>query len=353
MNTRLLPLMLTLSACASAGPEATDSEEIGVLEQSDLIQGRDGGTSARLWGRSWWIYGDTVLNVEDEDGSNWHHNSVSWTEDTDASDGITGFTEPLDGAGAPAHFIAPTAEEHDFNMAHHVNDCQAEPCGARWAVWPGAPVWDAQNERGLIPYGLIYAEPGDFNFEHRGQSVAIWSDPDAPPERTPELLWGEDERGWGVAAYADAEHLYLFACDKRVIEHQCRLARAPLAEVQARGAWEYRDRSGWSADPDDAVVLFEGAPIMSMSWSAHHDALLLIYSEPFSDEIVARTAPEPWGPWSRAAVIHRADGEEPYDVVHHSEFEEDGGRVQYLTWSRPTDEGWFGTEFPIARVTFE
>ena len=40
----------------------------------------------------------------------------------------------------------------------------------------------------------------------------------------------------------------------------------------------------------------------------------------------------------------------PYDVVHHPEYEEDGGRIQYLTWSRPTGEGWFESEMAFMRL---
>ena len=52
-------------------------------------------------------------------------------------------------------------------------------------------------------------------------------------------------------------------------------------------------------------------------------------------------------------VLHTEPGEHPpYDAVHHPEYEEEGGRVQYLTYSRRTT-GWFGTEFPVIRVTLE
>ena len=40
-------------------------------------------------------------------------------------------------------------------------------------------------------------------------------------------------------------------------------------------------------------------------------------------------------------------------AAHHAEYEEEDGRVQYITYSRPTDNGWFGAEFALVRVVFE
>lgn len=356
----MLPLLLL--ACSPDGPRVSSAEEIGVLEQSEAIQGRDGGQSALLFGRSVWIYGDTVLNVSDQDGRNWHHNSVSWSDDLDASDGLTGFEEPLDAAGAPAYLIAPTEEEAAFNEAHWDDgDCE-EPCGARWAVWPGSPVWDEERQRAIVFYGVIYAEPGDFNFEGVGGSIALWDDPDGLPERPelgryadhPDLLWGPDEGEWSNAPAIADDHLHGFSCPQRGWDRPCFLGRAPLERVQDHDAWRYWTGESWSRDPDDADKLFDGAPIMSLSFNSYLDSWLVVYSPPLDDGIYARTAPELTGPWSSRTKLYTVESEHtPYDAVHHAELSEGGGRVEYITWSRPTGEGWFGTELALLRVEFK
>lgn len=353
-------LLLALIACQEPGPAVSGVEELGPIEQSDTIQGRDGGLSALAWGRSVWVYGDTVLNVDDVYGVNWHHNSYSITEDGDASDNLTGFTEPTDDAGAPLHLIEPSDQEQNFNLNHWGEDCAVEPCGARWAVWPGAPVWDEARQRALVFYGLIYAEPGDFNFESVGGSVAVWDDPEERPRRPviefdaehPDLLWGEGAPAWGVAAVIQGDTLYTFACDGVDGGHGCALARVDLSDIHERRAWEYLGRRGWSEEDDKLEVLFEGTPIMTVSYSDHLAAWLAVYSAPFSQDVVARTAPSLEGPWSKEGVLFTADGEAPYDAVHHPEYQRDGGREQFITHSRPTD-GWFGTDFPLYRVTFK
>ena len=346
-------IALLLLACRSDGPQVQRAEEVGVMEQSAAIQGRDGGQSALLWGRSVWTYGDTVLNVADEDGRNWHHNSVSWSDDLDSSDGLGGYTEPLDSAGAPAYLMPPTAEEASFNDAHWDDgDCE-EPCGARWAVWPGSPVWDAERSRALVFYGLIYAEPGDFNFEGVGSSVAIWDGPEGEPQRTPELLWGPDDGEWGNAAAIVADHVYTFSCPQDGLGRPCALGRAPLDAVQERDAWRYWTGDGWGTDPHDTEDLFDGAPIMSLSFNSWLNSWLVVYSPPLGDGVYARTAPELTGPWSDETQLYKVDGDSPYDATHHAELSEDGGRIETITWSRSTGEGWFGTEFVVLRVVLD
>lgn len=342
------------------------AEKHAVLEQSSAIEGRDGGHSVRVFGRSVWTYGDTVLRVPDDHGLNWHHNSVSWTMDDDAANGITGFVEPAETSGAPRHFMPPTAEELAFNLAHQPDangECEAQPCGARWAVWPGAPVWDDARQVALVPYGLIYAEPGDFSFRAVGHGFAQWRELAEVPERVrvqnpssagaehPELLFGEGEPNFNNAPQIVDGELFAFATDG-ADGHVVRLAKVPTESVHDRSAWRFWSGKRWSANIDDAAELFDGAPIMSVSHNDFLDAWVAIYSEPFSDDIVVRSAPELTGPWSDPALVYTtSESRAPYDAVHHPEFEQEGGRVQFVTYSRPTT-GWFGAEFQIVRFVF-
>ena len=353
-------LLVVVLACRPAGPHAESAEEVGILEQNATIQGRDGGGSGLAWGRHVWVYGDTVLNDVDVNGINWHNNSFSITDDTDASDGVGPFTEPGDALGQPLEFIPPTDAELEFNLAHWGTEgCEVEPCGARWAVWPSEPFWDETAKRALVTYGLIYAEPGDFNFEGVGNSIAVWTDPDGRPERPildpdaehPDLLWDVTAPSWGATSRVEGDYFYTYGCDRHSMSLGCLLARVPTDSIHDRGAWEYRTRNDWSADVDDAVALFDGAHIMSLSWNDWLDAYLLVYAD--DGKVKARTAPELWGEWSAESELYDAGPDDPYDVNHHAELEEDDGRVEYVTYSRSSGEGWFGTEFPLVRITFE
>lgn len=362
----LLLLGVGASGCAEpAEARVLGADEVSVLEQSPLIAGRDGGGSALVWGWSVWVYGDTVLRVEDEAGQTWHHNSFSMTEDLDASDGITGFVERLDSAGAPLHLVAPTPEEAAFNAAHAGDPCAEEPCGARWAPWPGEPIYDAARDRALVFYGLIYAEPGDFAFRGVGQSVALWGGLDELPERPvvdrdaehPTLLFGEGEPGWGAAATVVDDDLYSLACDGSGFGDPCRMARVPLEAVLDRSAWRYWDGESWSTRMGSAASLFDGAPILTLSWNQHLDRWTAVYSRPLSNDVMLRTARSLTGPWSaelRLFTASRGTSEgRTYDATLHAELSEEDGRILYLTYSRPTGTGWFDAELAVVRVELE
>lgn len=362
--TRLLFVGLCVLALPACSPEpfGAVATPLGILPQSPRIQGRDGGQSGRVWGHSVWTFGDTVLNEVDEAGDNWHHNSFSITDDGDARDGISGFVERSDSVGAPRYLLPPTADEAAFNAEHHGSPCKTAPCQARYAVWPGRPVWDALRSRALIPYGLIYAEPGDFNFRGVGQSIAVWRDFSAFPERPvvapgtphPTVMFGPDEPPWGTAAVIDEgaspSVLHLFGCDSNQsgLHPPCYLARVDPARVLDRSAWQFWDGSDWS--PGGRKSLFSGAPSMTVAWNAHMDRWTAIYCEPLSNRVVVRTAAALSGPWSDARLLFEAskDPAGAYDANWHPEFDHDN--VLYITYSRSNHVGWFGSEFVLTRV---
>jgi hypothetical protein len=357
-----IPILVACAACSaqtggSGGPPnvvVVDVREVGRMAQSSSIAGRDGGESALLFQHSVWAFGDTVLRIQDTDGQTWHHNSFSITDDLTASGGILGLSERTDAAGAPLYFLAPTEDEAAFNRAHLGS--------ARWAVWPGAMVFDAPRERAFIFYGLVYAQPGDFNFRGVGQSIAVWSAFDSLPERPelspgtdhPTLLFGENERAFGTAAAVEGEFLYVFACDKSGLSFPCAVARVESPKTLDRNAWRYFDGAAWSPSIDRAANVLDGAPIMGVHFNAYLRRWVAIHSVPLSNEVVLETAESLEGPWSSSLPLFSADrkgmGGTSYDALPHAELAEDGGRIEYVTYSRPTGTGLFDAEFAVVRV---
>ena len=109
MHTRArlaLAFALIQAAACDQGPppsaEVVSASEIGLLPMNPEIQGRDGGYSVRAWGRSIFLFGDTVLTVPDDDGATWHHNSFSLAADLDATGGIA-TSSPRPPRSAPLH----------------------------------------------------------------------------------------------------------------------------------------------------------------------------------------------------------------------------------------------------------
>jgi hypothetical protein len=193
--------------------------EQGIVSESALIIGRDGGGSGLLWGLSVWLFGDTFSSVADANAQTLHGNSFAFTSSLDASAGIA-LTERTDAVGAPAYFLAPTDDEADFIAAHQGDPCAEQPCGARYAAWPESPLFDAARSLALIPYMLVWAAPGDFDFYSVGQSFAVWNDFSTLPERPvvspgsahPTMIFSQDEPGFGTSVDIDGDTLYAYAC---------------------------------------------------------------------------------------------------------------------------------------------
>jgi hypothetical protein len=354
----LLLLCLGVTAGCSPGSFGAKAVELGIVPQASTIQGRDGGQSGLVWGRSVWTFGDTVLNQNDAAGSNWHHNSFSITDDLVGRDGLSGFTERTDAAGAPDYLLAPSPDEASFNDAHRGDPCMTTPCGARWAVWPGRPVWDADRSRAILFYGLIYADPGGFH--GLGQSVALWNDLAQAPERPilstgvhPTLLFQQNEPAWGTAALIDAGMLHVFACDTdgNGFSPPCYLAQVAPEQVTDRSAWRFWSGESWSTSMSDKRELFSGAPTISVAFNDHLKQFAAIYCEPLSNHVVIRTAPALTGPWSEAKLLFDAnkDPEGAYDSNWHGEL--DDGADLYVTFSRSNHQGLFGSELALVRVT--
>lgn len=359
MRCLCLTTVLLLAACAGEDVQLEQAKEMGLLETTTAVKGRDGGYSGLVFGRSVWLYGDTILSLEGEDGSSWRHNSWSFTTDTNAADGLGPFEERVDDLGAPRPFFAGTAEERAFNAAHAGEDCE-DPCGARRALWPGALIWDAEGSRALVFYHKIYGEPGPWNFYGLGSGVAIWTDFEESPVRPepkvidgePTLLFSADEGSFGAAALIHDGFLYAYACDGG-LDKPCLLGRVPPGEVEDRSAWKfYADDGTWIENVADADPVFDGAPMLDVHYNEHLRRFLALYSRPLSNDVVVRTAPAPEGPWSSETQVFEMEpqhnGDPAYAALAHPELMEDGGRIEYFTYYRGTGD-WTG-ELRVVRL---
>jgi hypothetical protein len=337
-------------ALTSPAPMVMSATDLGAIPTNPDILGRDGGYSALFQGESVWIYGDTFLAHPNAENFTLISDSWSYTSDLTAENGISGFKEQLDSVGAPTMVLPETAAEQAFNAAHNVNNCQQQPCGARWALWPASIVVDPATGQALVFYGLVYAVPGSFNFSQIGSSVATWQNLEATPQRPtlnppvvadhPDLLFNANEPTFGSASLISAGMLYVYGCEipSSSTDKGCRLAKVAPANVQNRGAWTYYAGSGnWSSQLADAVPVFNGDGILSVAWNNYLQQYIAVFSEPFSQNVLMRTAPSPEGPWSVAVVafmaMQPASGN-VYDAHAHPEYDADGGQTIYVSYSR-------------------
>ena len=381
MNQRRCFFVAALLACSAAagcgdssysGPPpqllVTSIKDLGPIPTNPDILGRDGAYSALFQGASVWLYGDTFIAKADAQNRTLLSDSWSFTTDLNAQSGLTGFQERLDSTGAPTMILPETPAEQAFNQAHNVNNCQAQPCGARWALWPGAIVVNPADNTALIFYTVVSAQPGAFNFQGIGTSVATWQSLQSLPQRPtlnppivanhPDLVFTQNEPGFGSAAFISNGALYVYGCGigTNGADKGCRLGKVAPSSAQDRSAWTfYAGNENWSSQLGDAVSVFTGDDILSVSWNNYLQSYVAIYSQVFSQNVMIRTSPKPEGPWSGETVAFVAmapSSGNVFDAHAHSEFDLNGGQTIFVSYSRSTPAP-FSSEVRLVSLTFE
>lgn len=361
------------SSSAPSGPVpdvmVTQATDLGPIPTNPDILGRDGGYSALFQGFSVWLYGDTFLARADAQNRTLLSDSWSFTTDLNAQSGLSGFQERLDSTGAPTMILPATAAEQAFNQAHNVNNCTAQPCGARWALWPGVIVVNPANNTALIFYMVVSAQPGAFNFQGIGTSVATWQNLQSQPQRPvlnapivadhPDLMFTQDEPGFGSAAFVSNGILYVYGCGTPAngSDKGCRLGKVDPSNAQDRSKWTfYAGNGNWSSKVSDAISVFIGGPgILSVSWNSFLQRYVAVYSAVFSQNVMIRTSPNPEGPWSGEAVAFVAmqpSSGTVYDAHAHSEYDLNGGQTIFVSYSRSTPAP-FSSEVRLVSVTLQ
>jgi hypothetical protein len=161
------------------------------------------------------------------------------------------------------------------------------------------------------------------------------------------LFWKAGDPQFGSAVVVDipSDYVYLYgvACGADAIQ-RCSLARVKTPEIGNINAYEYFAGPGpqWSMDLHTAACLFTGVPNeLSVSYNAYLDSYLAVHSLDLTGDIVARTAPALWGPWSEPVQLVHIDvvrnSSLPYTpwvyaAKEHPELCDAGGRVIYITY---------------------
>jgi hypothetical protein len=360
------------SYSAPSGPPpqllVTNAKDLGPVPTNPDILGRDGAYSALFQGNSVWLYGDTFIAKSDAQNRTLLSDSWSFTTDLNAQSGITGFHERLDSTGAPTMILPETPAEQAFNQAHNVNNCQAQPCGARWALWPGAIVVDPSDNSALIFYSVVRALPGSFNFQGIGTSVATWQSLQSQPQRQtlnppivadhPDLMFAENEPGFGSAAFISSGTLYVYGCGVGTngADKGCRLGKVAPSSAQDRNAWTFFAGNGnWSSKISEAISVFSGDDILSVSWNNYLQSYVAVYSQVFSQNVMIRTSPNPEGPWSGetlAFVAMAPSNGNVFDAHAHSEYDVNEGQTIFVSYSRSTPAP-FSSEVRLVSVTLQ
>jgi len=216
---------------------------------------------------------------------------------------------------------------------------------------------------------VVSAQPGAFNFQGIGTSVATWQNLQSTPQRPtlnppvvpehPDLLFTQNEPGFGSAAFVNNGTLYAYGCGTPASgsDKGCRLGKVDPSSAQDHSAWTfYAGNGNWSSKISDAISVFSSGPgILSVSWNSFLQRYVAVYSAEFSQNVMIRTAPNPEGPWSGEAVAFVAmqpSNGNVYDAHAHAEYDVNGGQTIFVSYSRATPAP-FSSEVRLASLTLQ
>jgi hypothetical protein len=355
----------TLSLAQTGPPPIPPIQSVtpmGTVTQSPLIQGRDGTFSALLNGRSYWLFDDTTMTKDNASGNNFIDNTLSWTTNLDASQGITLSGNYLDATGVPTEFMPFLPWELDYNAAHSSKNCTASPCGAEFAIWPGPLVPDPARNRALIIYNEIWRVTGQPSWTGVGVGIAIWQNGKItrpvvnPSARYTTLMWTGSQTGYAGGWVTVGDTLYAYGCAAGFLVQNCSVGQVALENATVPGDWSYYTATGtWSSNPADAVTIFQGgAAGNSVFFDNYLGMYVAIYSGVYSDNVYYRVSYTPWGPWSSQTQIFTGlpgyQGNADYATLAHPEFGQGDGQIQYITYVQ--DTGFLAQVLQLVQVTF-
>ena len=193
----------------------------------------------------------------------------------------------------------------------------------------------------VVGSGLAVGTRDDWSFRRLGGGPALAGYADT-------IWWDVTQPQFGAAIVHEPgdPHVYFFGSlqDARHPVQQAYLARVPVTGIEQLSRYEYFDGHAWSPDVRQAAPLFSGQPNeLSISYNPHLQGFLAVHSWSLTGEIVGRTAPALWGPWSDPVVLWsppesaRAvpEGHPPrafYAGKEHPVLAEEAGRVIFCTY---------------------
>jgi hypothetical protein len=355
MDTRTPLLLCLLAAGCGSKPvlllvpndTIASLRDVGIVPNPPGASGRDVGFSALFGSHSVWVFGDTFFADASSDGYHWRASTWSFTDDLDASDGLSGWTHGLGTDGKPRALLPHTQDEQAFDDAHNGTPCPAgKDCGARHTAWPGAFVVDPASGRALIFYSKVETQPtGAYAFHGAGSSIATWASPSEPamrpavrPDLTdPTVLFPLPEPSWGSAALADGDTVYAYACAGGALTSPCLVGRVSFKNALDRAAWRFWSGTDWVADYHAATPVFDGAPLLTVHKSPYLHKYVAYYMVPLGSDVALRTADRPEGPWSAETRFGKAlpalDGNWDYALAAHPELAR--GKIEILSYNQP------------------
>ncbi|MDB5096489.1 MAG: hypothetical protein JWM80_910 [Cyanobacteria bacterium RYN_339] len=315
--------MLATALCLALGIEAVD---LGPLFRGgdNRVLGMDGAFSVPVApGSSLWVFGDTLLGSWKPDGGRLITGMPSCTAAVvEDRDWVTGFAHAR---------LVPSQMLRETGLAK----------GHR--RWP-LDLLAVGRDRWLFYVEIAVHGTGLMDFSVAGTGAAKLDHGVFKPWK---MLWGKDAPTYGSSVMVHDGYTYLYASGATTY-----LARAKTGSFD----FSYWDGRGFSAK---AAGLPASGPEASVRWNPYLKAFVMVYVPMMGHEVVMRTAPDPWGPWSEPQKLLGclpADAN-VYGGKQHVELDQDRGRRIVITYNTNGSKAQLADRPDVywpraARVTF-
>lgn len=270
-------------------------------------------------GRIYFLFGDT-FGPPGTPGSSgdWRSNTMAYTTDFVASDGITFDGWMTDAAGHAKALL---------EGKHNPNNGSGEVTKIPSAGW-------SQDSRQFIWFMSVkqWGAPGhwDVNF-----AEIAYSDDNGNTWIRSGTQWPATSNFIQVAVVEYSGYLYFLGIPAGRFGG-VKIARVAPAQVLDTAAYQYYSGSGWSNKEADAVLIVN-PPVgeLSVLWNAYLQRWMMMYLNESKGCIEARLAEQPEGPWSEPMKVACSNNYPAlYGAFMHEKYTENDGEIVYFLMSQ-------------------
>lgn len=303
-------VLILVVACASRPDIEVDilSGYEALFQREEGWTGADGVYSVALSNETFlWLFGDTFIGQIKNgrhENADLIHNSIGIQHGKLPSTAEVEFHYGRTPEGKPAAFILPV-----------------KPQGWLW-IYDGV-----RTDQGLFLFMVQIdrtAENSVFGFRVIGNWLGEVANPEGPPSswkiKQHPIPWSRFSAAgdmiFGSALLRHEEYFYIYGT-KEVLEMGIRrkymiLARVAQPEIADFDQWQFFTGDRWVSDVSQTVLLCADiANEYSVSYQPALEKYISVYTHnSMSKNIVARTAPEPHGPWSEPIFLYRCPEED-------------------------------------------
>ena len=206
--------------------------------------------------------------------------------------------------GGPQPCVGPTGPEKITTPMGITNVVQLTPTTGMVYVLPGHPTSNSSVGYQGAGYAIITVDDNCNTISVNRPDRSLWNGNIADSTTPSKQSFNESLFGDHGAIVAEDGYLYVYGAPPHSPSNIA-LARVQPDSATELSGYEYWNGSGWQSErihnPTKTVAVMNGTAQGSVFWSPYYSRY--VYLSAAFETVTARTAINPWGPWSEATDI--------------------------------------------------